>query len=117
MRALFSCVFQVAALALALVEPLSSVRAQSVPASTAVPQGGQVSAGTATLQQTGTPTNPLLLVTQSSDRAVINWQSFNLGRDAQIQFQQPNAGSVTLNRVISSDPSQIFGRISSWPAP
>ncbi len=113
MRALFSCVFQVAALALALVAPLSSVRAQSAPASTAVPQGGQVSAGTATLQQTGTPTNPLLLVTQSSDRAVINWQSFNLGRDAQIQFQQPNAGSVTLNRVISSDPSQIFGRISS----
>ena len=87
--------------------------AQSVPASTAVPQGGQVSAGSATIQQGGTATNPVVTVTQSSQRAAINWQSFNLGRDASVQFQQPSAASVTLNRVVGSDPSSIFGKISS----
>ena len=87
--------------------------AQSVPASTVVPQGGRVSAGSAAIQQTGTAANPLLTVNQSSDRAVINWQGFNLGRDASVQFLQPSASSVTLNRVISSDPSSIFGKISS----
>ena len=87
--------------------------AQSVPASTVVPQGGRVSAGAAAIQQGGTATNPVLTINQSSDRAVINWQSFDLGRDASVQFVQPSASSVTLNRVISSDPSSIFGKISS----
>ena len=54
-----------------------------------------------------------MVVQQGTDRAAINWQTFNVGKDAQVQFQQPNAASVTLNRVMSSDPSQIFGRISA----
>ena len=101
------------ALALLMMISSSAGWAQGVPATNAVPQGGQVSAGSAAIQQGGTATNPQLTITQQSDRAVINWQSFNLGRDATMQFQQPSASSVTLNRVLGSDPSSIFGKISS----
>ena len=82
---------------------------QTAPPPSALPTGGQVSAGQAQISTSGAN----MVIQQGSDRAAINWQSFNVGKDAQVQFQQPNAGSVVLNRVMGSDPSQIFGRISS----
>jgi len=33
------------------------------------------------------------------------------GQDATVNFNQPNASAATLNRVLDSNPSQIFGRI------
>ena len=79
------------------------------PTSTALPTSGQVSAGQASISQNGA----YMVINQSTQRAAINWQTFNVGKDAHVQFQQPSAASVTLNRVMSSDPSQIFGRISA----
>ena len=86
-----------------------AVPAAAQPAPKALPTGGQVSAGQARINSSGGN----MVVQQGTDRAAINWQTFNVGKDAQVQFQQPNAASVTLNRVMSSDPSQIFGRITS----
>jgi filamentous hemagglutinin family protein len=83
--------------------------AQTAPPPTALPSGGQVSAGQARISQSGAN----MVINQSSDRAAINWQSFNVGKDAKVQFAQPSASSVTLNRVLSSDPSQIFGQITA----
>ena len=79
------------------------------PVANQLPTGGQVSAGSVTLAQTGTVLN----VNQSSARAVIDWQTFNLGSQAQINFNQPSAASATLNRVQDANPSQIFGRITA----
>lgn len=84
-----------------------AVAAQTAPHT--LPTGGQVHTGQASISQSGAN----MLIHQSSDRAAIHWQSFNLGKDAHVQFQQPSAQSVTLNRVQSTDPSQIFGRISA----
>jgi len=73
------------------------------------PQGGQVVAGSASIAQ-----NPALTsVQQSSDRAVVDWRSFNIGRDHTVQFQQPSAASITLNRVTGPDPSVIAGRMTA----
>lgn len=74
-----------------------------------LPTGGQVSAGSAALSQSGAVLN----VNQTSARAVIDWQTFNLGSQAQINFNQPSAASATLNRVQDVNPSQIFGRITA----
>ena len=82
---------------------------QTPPPVNALPTGAKVSAGQAAVSQSGAQ----MLIQQASPKAVINWQSFNVGRDAQVQFQQPGADSVVLNRVNSSDPSQIFGRITA----
>jgi filamentous hemagglutinin family protein len=73
------------------------------------PQGGQVVAGSASITQ-----NPALTqVQQGSDRAVVDWRSFNIGRDHSVQFQQPSASSITLNRVTGPDPSVIAGRMTA----
>ncbi|WP_181770202.1 filamentous hemagglutinin N-terminal domain-containing protein [Bradyrhizobium sp. UNPF46] len=60
------------------------------------PVGSQVIGGTAYVQGQGTST---VTVTQSTDKAIINWQTFNIGSGETTQFVQPNASSVTLNRV------------------
>lgn len=86
-----------------------SAHAQNAPPANTLPTGAQVKAGQASISTTGAN----MVVQQSSSRAAINWQSFNVGSNAQVQFQQPDANSVTLNRVMSADPSQIFGRISA----
>ncbi|WP_346309133.1 YDG domain-containing protein, partial [Limnohabitans sp.] len=87
----------------------SVAHAQTAPPVNALPTGGQVSAGNASINQSGSN----MVINQSTDRAAINWQTFNVGKDAQVQFQQPSTASVTLNRVMSADPSQIFGRITA----
>ncbi|MDC8770640.1 YDG domain-containing protein [Roseateles albus] len=83
--------------------------AQAAPAVNTLPQGGQVVAGQAVIGSNSARMD----VNQSSQRAAIDWQSFNLGANAQVNFKQPNSASVTLNRVLDAQPSQIFGRISS----
>jgi len=98
------------ALGLSLV---SSANAQAPPSVNQLPTGGSVARGTATIQQTATAQAAAMTVNQSSQRAVINWNTFNVGSNASVNFVQPNAQAVTLNRVNDSNPSQIFGRISA----
>jgi filamentous hemagglutinin family protein len=73
------------------------------------PANGKVVAGTAVITQSGLQTQ----VNQSSQRAVVNWESFNVGKDAQVTFNQPNSSAVTLNRVTGSSPSVIDGAIKA----
>ncbi len=74
------------------------------------PEGGTVVHGNATIT---TPTSTTTQIDQSSDKAVINWQSFNVGKDEKAIFNQPNAASVTLNRIFDKDPSIIAGLVSA----
>ena len=83
------------------------------PAATQLPTGGAVVGGQATISQSAIATAANMVVNQSSQRAIIDWSSFNLGSAATVQFVQPNAQSVILNRVLDPNPSQIFGRISA----
>ena len=79
------------------------------PTPTQLPNGGRVVGGQAGIEQSGSTLN----INQSTNRAAIDWATFNVGRAAQVNFNQPGASSVTLNRVLDSNPSQIFGRISA----
>ncbi len=73
------------------------------------PQGGVVSAGNATIQTINKKTN----IHQSSNKAIIDWRSFDIAPDEHTQFYQPSKTSVTLNRINDVKPSQIDGRISA----
>ncbi|MEY8875028.1 MAG: YDG domain-containing protein, partial [Leptothrix sp. (in: b-proteobacteria)] len=95
------------------LSPLAQAGApQAPPAATQLPTGGKVTAGTAQINPVGVG-GAVLNVDQSSQRAVIDWTSFNVGAAAQVNFNQPDASSATLNRVLDSNASQIAGRITA----
>ncbi|MDB5857424.1 MAG: putative heme-hemopexin-binding/utilization protein, partial [Ramlibacter sp.] len=75
----------------------------------AAPSGGTVAAGAAGIATSGTRTT----ITQTTPSAVINWQGFGIAAGESVQFKQPGASSVALNRVVGSDPSAIFGTLSA----
>ncbi|MCX7210613.1 MAG: filamentous hemagglutinin N-terminal domain-containing protein, partial [Burkholderiales bacterium] len=79
------------------------------PPTNQLPTNPQLIAGQATVSQS----NADMLVQQASQRAVMNWDSFNVGRDAKVTFQQPSSSAAILNRVVGSDTSQIFGQINA----
>ena len=81
----------------------------AVPLAFAAPQGGTVTAGQAGIQQSGATTT----ITQGSQRAAIDWRSFNVGSSETVNFVQPNASSAILNRVVGNEASAIFGRINA----
>ena len=60
-----------------------------------------------------TITNNVLRVQQQTDRAILNWASFNVGADGRVIFDQPGANSIALNRIFQGSPSRILGAIES----
>jgi filamentous hemagglutinin family protein len=74
-----------------------------------LPAGAQTVSGAATVSQSGTT----LTVTQTSAKAATNWQSFNIGAGHTVNFVQPSASAVSLNRVIGSDVSVIQGALNA----
>lgn len=73
------------------------------------PTGGVVVDGAATISSTPNVTN----VTQSTNRAIINWQGFSIGVGETVNFLQPTAMSVTLNRVVGNEQSIIAGALNA----
>ena len=75
-----------------------------------LPSGGQVAAGSATI---GTPSAGALTINQTSGSAVVNWQSFNVGKANRVTFVQPDANAAILNRVTGETSSTISGQINA----
>ncbi|MCE1117219.1 MULTISPECIES: filamentous haemagglutinin family protein [Pseudomonas] len=64
-------------------------------------------------QQTQQGGTTQVSIRQTADKAILNWETFNVGRDTQLNFQQ-NADWALLNRVGNSvAPSQIQGTIKA----
>ncbi len=80
----------------------------SLPSALANPTGGNVVAGQATISGAGTSH---VTITQASQRAIINWQQFNIAPNEVTQFIQPNVNAIALNRIFDQNPSQIFGSL------
>ena len=50
---------------------------------------------------------------EASDKAIINYSDFSLGKYESLEFIQPSTSSSVLNRVTGENPSQILGSIES----
>lgn len=74
------------------------------------PEGGNVVAGAATISA---PTATHTQIDQSTDKAIINWNSFDVGTNESVVFNQQSATSVTLNRIFDQDASIIAGQVSA----
>ena len=74
-----------------------------------LPTGGNVVAGNGSISQSGTS----MTINQSTAKMAVDWQSFSVGQGNTVNFVQPNASAVALNRVLGSDVSVIQGAINA----
>jgi len=86
------------------------IAAALAPTAFAGPEGAQIVAGAGTISQTDAATT---LITQSSDRLAIDWQSFNVGVNETVRFEQPSAQAAALNRIFDQNPSSILGAVEA----
>ena len=53
------------------------------------------------------------VIQQTTNKAVINWEKFTIPKDNSVNFQQPDTSSITLNRVLGSQKSEIHGSLKA----
>ena len=52
-------------------------------------------------------------VNQSTQNLAINWSSFDIASTETVNFIQPNASSIALNRVLGQNPTSILGSLNA----
>ncbi|MEO5755805.1 MAG: filamentous hemagglutinin N-terminal domain-containing protein, partial [Mesorhizobium sp.] len=82
----------------------TSARAQELPT------GGSVASGGVTIAN---PSSTQLTIKQSTNSAIVNWQSFSIGAGARVDIDQPTSTSTMLNRVTGSTKSTISGQLNA----
>ena len=75
----------------------------------AQPTGGVVTGGTGAITQDGTATN----INQATQRLDIDWQTFSTQVNESINFFQPSASAIAINRVVGGVPSQLRGALNA----
>lgn len=75
----------------------------------AAPNGANVMHGNVNISQSGSNT----VINQTSDKAIVNWNSFDINKGESVQFNQNSSSSVILNRVTNGLPTSIFGNINA----
>ena len=73
------------------------------------PSGGQVTGGSGQIIQSGNTTT----IEQSSQALSLTWQSFNVGAQETVDFVQPNAGAIAVNRILGNSASEILGHLDA----
>src|SRR3989338_8682446 len=75
----------------------------------AAPTGGEITNGSGSITQVESATN----INQASTRLDINWQTFSTEVHESVNFFQPDAISVAINRVIGGLPSELRGALNA----
>jgi filamentous hemagglutinin family protein len=75
----------------------------------ALPTGGSVASGNISINQTDPGK---LVINQTTNQGIINWQSFNVGTKSSVHFNTPGASAGVLNNI-SGGTSTILGSIFS----
>jgi filamentous hemagglutinin family protein len=75
----------------------------------ALPEGEKVAAGRADFQRK----NSHSLAIKTSEKAIINYHQFHIGEKEYVEFIQPSAKSLVLNRIKGQDPSKILGHLKA----
>ena len=75
----------------------------------AMPQGGEVKAGDAEIKTSGN----IMDVNQNTQKVAIDWKGFDIAKQETVNFNQPNASAIALNRVIGNKGSEIYGHLNA----
>ncbi|MDF3837389.1 GLUG motif-containing protein [Cupriavidus basilensis] len=77
----------------------------------ALPTGQEIVSGSGNIALFNN--NQGMSINQSSDKLIINWNTFNVGVGQKVLFNQPGSNSVALNRVLTAAASDIQGQIDA----
>ncbi|VAW64046.1 hypothetical protein MNBD_GAMMA09-1697, partial [hydrothermal vent metagenome] len=80
-----------------------------LPYAQANPSGGNIVGGVGHIHNSALNT----VIHQNSSSLSINWDRFNVGVDERVQFLQPDASSISLNRILDNRGSRILGQIDA----
>jgi filamentous hemagglutinin family protein len=75
-----------------------------------LPMGGKITSGQGSISE---PNRLSKKIEQTSDKLSIDWTSFNIASGSRVDFHQPDANAIALNRVIGSDGSKIMGQLNA----
>src|SRR5262249_54963466 len=70
--------------------------------------GFNVVSGGATLS---TPAPNKTVITETTNKAIISWSAFSIPSGSIVQFVQPSASAIALNRVTGGNVSSIMGQL------
>jgi len=79
----------------------------------AAPVGGQVVAGAGSISQSTTAASSTTTIQQSSQNLSLNWQSFNIAPQETVNFVQPSATAIAVNRIFDTNGTQILGHLNA----
>ncbi|WP_212784863.1 YDG domain-containing protein [Ferrigenium kumadai] len=79
------------------------------PLAQAVPVGGQVVSGTGSIAQSGATTT----INQTSQNLSLSWQSFNTAPTETVNFVQPSAAAIAVNRIYDTNGTQFLGHLNA----
>lgn len=54
-----------------------------------------------------------MTINQTTRTLGLNWDKFNIGKDATVRFNQPDSTSRVLNRIWDNSPSEIYGKLEA----
>ncbi|MDO9187776.1 MAG: YDG domain-containing protein, partial [Bacteroidia bacterium] len=73
------------------------------------PIGGQIVSGSGSITQSGDTTT----INQTSPNLSANWQSFNIAPSETVNFVQPTASAIAVNRIADTNGTQILGHLNA----
>jgi len=73
------------------------------------PTGGQIVSGSGNITQAGTTTT----IDQASQNLSLNWASFNIAPQESVNFVQPSAAAIAINRIFDTNGTQILGHLNA----
>src|SRR5580658_6829877 len=73
------------------------------------PSGGQITAGTGSIAQSGAITT----ITQESPKLSLTWTSFNIAPQQTVDFVQPSGSAIAVNRIYDTNGTQILGHLNA----
>ncbi|MDO8436924.1 MAG: filamentous hemagglutinin N-terminal domain-containing protein [Nitrosomonadaceae bacterium] len=81
----------------------------SVAFAQAAPDGGQVVSGAGSITQSGATTT----INQATQNLSLDWQSFNIAPTETVNFVQPSATAIAVNRIFDTNGTQILGHLNA----
>jgi filamentous hemagglutinin family protein len=79
----------------------------------ATPAGGVVAKGNGSISQTGAAGATTTTIQQNSQNLFVNWTSFDTGKNETVNFVQPSATAVAVNRILGTDGTQFLGTLNA----